>query len=194
MLEHKQIKRIFEGALMAAEGEPLSLPRLKQILPDNDLENKELREIINELAEDYRGHGIELKEVASGFRFQVCADLSQWVSKLWEERVPRYSRALLETLALIAYRQPITRAEIEDVRGVSLSSNIIRTLFERQWIKVAGHKDVPGKPALLVTTNEFLDYFNLKSIKELPTLKELSDLDQAALQLELSLNSENRED
>jgi segregation and condensation protein B len=194
MLEHKQIKRIFEGALMAAEGEPLSIPRLKQILSDNDIENKGLREILNELIEDYRGHGIELKEVASGFRFQVCADLSQWVSKLWEERAPRYSRALLETLALIAYRQPITRAEIEDVRGVSLSSNIIRTLFERQWIKVAGHKDVPGKPALLVTTNEFLDYFNLKSIKELPTLKELSDLDQAAVQLELSLNSESRED
>jgi segregation and condensation protein B len=194
MLEHKQIKRIFEGALMAAEGEPLPLSRLKQIMPDNDIENNELREIINELVGDYRGHGIELKEVASGFRFQVCADLCQWISKLWEERAPRYSRALLETLALIAYRQPITRAEIEDVRGVSLSSNIIRTLFERQWIKVAGHKDMPGKPALLVTTNEFLDYFNLKSIKELPTLKELSDLDQAALQLELSLNSETRED
>ena len=190
MLEHKQIKRILEGALMAAEGEPLSLRRFKQILSDNDIENNGLKETLNELAEDYRGRGIELKEVASGFRFQVCADLSQWVSKLWEERAPRYSRALLETLALIDYRQPITRAEIEDVRGVSLSSNIIRTLFERQWIKVAGHKDVPGKPALLVTTNEFLDHFNLKSIKELPILKELSDIDQAALQLELNLDSE----
>lgn len=190
MLEHKQIKRILKGALMAAEGEPLSLGRFKQILSDNDIENKELKETLNELTEDYRGRGIELKEVASGFRFQVCADLSQWVSKLWEERAPRYTRALLETLALIAYRQPITRAEIENVRGVSLSSNIIRTLFERQWIKVAGHKDVPGKPALLVTTNEFLDHFNLKSIKELPILKELSDIDQAALQLELNLDSE----
>jgi len=190
MLEHKQIKRILEGALMAAEGEPLSLRRFKQILSDNDIENNGLKETLNELAEDYRGRGIELKEVASGFRFQVCVDLNQWVSKLWEERAPRYSRALLETLALIAYRQPITRAEIEDVRGVSLSSNIIRTLFERQWIRVAGHKDVPGKPALLVTTNEFLDHFNLKSIKELPILKELSDIDQAALQLELNLDSE----
>lgn len=170
---NKQIKRIIEGALMAAGGKPLAIDYLIQLLgEENKLENKELKDIINELSEDYKERGIELQEVASGYRFQVCTDLSPWVSKLWEEKPPRYSRALLETLSLIAYRQPITRAEIEDVRGVSVSTNIIRTLMEHEWIRIAGHKDVPGRPALFVTTNKFLDYFNLKSIKDLPILKE----------------------
>lgn len=165
----KQIKRIVEGALMASSGEPLSIDDFAKLLEDgNKIEIKELQNILNELSDDYVGHGIELKQVASGYRFQVCADLGKWISKLWQEKPTRYSRALLETLALIAYRQPMTRAEIENVRGVSVSTNIIRTLMEREWIKIAGHKDVPGKPALYITTRKFLDYFNLQSIKELP--------------------------
>ncbi len=170
-VDTKQIKRIIEGALMAAGGKPLSINYLTQILgEENNIENKELRSIISELVDDYNGRGIELQEVASGYRFQVCKDLSPWISKLWEEKPARYSRALLETLSLIAYRQPITRAEIEDVRGVAVSSNIIRTLIDHEWIRIAGYKDVPSKPALFVTTNKFLDYFSLKSIKDLPVL------------------------
>ncbi len=163
----KQIKRIIEGALMASE-QPLSIDDLAKLLEDENVEINELQNILNELFEDYADRGIELKQVASGYRFQVSEDLDKWISKLWEEKPVRYSRALLEILALIAYRQPITRAEIEDVRGVSVSTNIIRTLMEREWIKIAGHKNVPGKPALYVTTDKFLDYFNLQSIKELP--------------------------
>jgi segregation and condensation protein B len=164
----KQIKRIIEGALMASE-QPLSIDDFAKLLEiANKSEINELQSILNELSDDYARRGIELKQVASGYRFQVCADLGKWISKLWEEKPIRYSRALLEILALIAYRQPITRAEIEDVRGVSVSTNIIRTLMEREWIKIVGHKNVPGKPALYVTTDKFLDYFNLQSIKELP--------------------------
>ncbi|MCK4609277.1 MAG: SMC-Scp complex subunit ScpB [Gammaproteobacteria bacterium] len=192
-IEAYKVKRIFEGVLMAAAGKPLTVSYLAQLLgKENEFENKALKEILKELSEDYRGRGITLEEVASGYRFQVSVDLSPWVGKLWEEKPARYSRAMMETLALIAYRQPITRAEIEEVRGVAVSSNIVRTLIDHEWIKIAGHKDVPGRPALFVTTNKFLDYFNLKSIKELPTLKELADLDKAAVQLELSLN-ENAE-
>lgn len=190
ILETKQIKRIIEGALLAA-AEPLSISDISQILGDgNNLDNKELCALIEELGNEYINRGIELKRVASGYRFQVCADLSPWISRLWEERPPRYSRALLETLALIAYRQPVTRAEIEDVRGVAAGTNIIRTLIEREWIKIAGHKDVPGKPALYVTTDKFLDYFNLKSLKELPILEDLPDLNKAAVQLELKLTED----
>jgi len=165
----KQIKRIIEGALMASE-QPLSIDDFVKLLKDENTEINGLQNILNELSNDYAGRGIELKQVASGYRFQVCTDLSKWISKLWEEKPIRYSRALLEILSLIAYRQPITRAEIEDIRGVSVSTNIIRTLMEREWIRIAGHKDVPGKPALYVTTSKFLDYFNLQSIKELPVV------------------------
>jgi segregation and condensation protein B len=128
--------------------------------------------------EQYAGSGLELKQVASGFRLQVKPAYETWVSRLWDQRPPRYSRALLETLALIAYRQPITRGEIEDIRGVSVSTNIIRTLQEREWVRPLGHKDVPGKPALYGTTRAFLDYFNLKTLNQLPTLAEIRDLDQ----------------
>lgn len=121
---------------------------------------------------------MELVEVASGWRFQVRSDYSKWVNRLFEERPPRYSRALLETLAIIAYRQPITRAEIEEIRGVSISGSIIKTLQEREWIRVVGHRDVPGKPELLATTREFLDYFNIKKLSELPSLSEIKDFDQ----------------
>jgi segregation and condensation protein B len=134
-----------------------------------------LRRALEALATDYQGRGIELKEVASGYRVQVRRGMSDWLQALWEERAPRYTRALLETLALVAYRQPITRAEIEEVRGVVVSTNIIRTLLERNWIRVVGHRDVPGKPAMFGTTREFLDYFGLKKLEDLPTLAEIKD-------------------
>ncbi|MCL5260866.1 MAG: SMC-Scp complex subunit ScpB [Gammaproteobacteria bacterium] len=173
---NEQLKFIVEGLLMASD-EPISVETIFKIVKtdDNQLEIKEIRDIINALVCDYAGRGIELKEVASGWRFQVRHDLSPWISKLWEERPPRYSRALLETLALIAYRQPITRAEIEDVRGVAVSSNIIKTLMDHDWIKVAGYKEVPGRPALFVTTKKFLDHFNLQSLQDLPPLMEFTD-------------------
>lgn len=146
-------------------------------------ERDAVRQALAELAVDYEGRGFELKEVASGFRIQVRDDYAPWVSRLWEEKPPKYSRALLETLALIAYRQPITRAEIEDIRGVAVSSNIVKTLLEREWIRVVGHKELPGRPAMYATTRQFLDYFNLKSLAELPTLSELRDLEQISAEL-----------
>jgi segregation and condensation protein B len=138
----------------------------------------DIRKAIQELVEKYQHGGMELKQVASGYRFQVRADYEVWVARLWEQKPPRYSRALMETLALIAYRQPITRGEIEDIRGVSVSTNIIKTLQERDWVKSLGHKEVPGRPTLYGTTREFLDYFNLKTLNELPTLAEIRDIDQ----------------
>jgi len=180
-----QLKRILEGALLAA-GEPLTLERLNHLFPEGQAPNNaELRSALKEIASDFTGRGFELKEVASGWRFQVCEDLSDWVSHLWEEKPARYSRALLETLSLIAYRQPVTRGEIEEVRGVSVSSNIIRTLLEREWVRVVGHRDVPGRPAMYATTKIFLDYFNLKTLDELPALSEIRDLDKINAELEL---------
>lgn len=187
-LTTQQIKNIIEAAIMSANGEPVSLKELTQIFA---VENLSLSPAISELQAEYAQRGIELQEVASGYRFQVKPELMPWVSRLWAEAPPRYSRALLETLALIAYRQPITRAEIEDIRGVTVSSSIIRTLLDHEWIKIAGHKQVPGKPAFFVTTDKLLDHFNLKSIKDLPPLSAISDLDQAASQLELVLEAEN---
>lgn len=170
------LKTVIEGLIMAAEG-PISLDDLRKILHANNnlLENNEIQEILNELVNDYAGRGLELKQVSSGWRFHVKQELSPWISKLWEERPPKYSRAFLETLALIAYRQPITRAEIEEVRGVSVSSNIVKTLVEHEWVKIAGYKEVPGKPALYVTTKKFLDHFNLKSLIDLPPLVEFTE-------------------
>jgi len=189
MAEPAQLKRIVEGALLAAD-EPLALDRLSRLFGESEApSNDELRAALSEIAEDHKDRGFELKQVASGWRFQVCQDLSPWVGKLWEERPSRYSRALLETLALIAYRQPATRAEIEDVRGVSVSSSIVRTLLEREWIRVVGHRDVPGKPAMYGTTKVFLDYFNLKNLAELPTLSEIRDLDKINEELDLEVVS-----
>lgn len=185
MTEYNQLKRILEGALLAA-GEPLSLERLAALFMEHERpSNAQLRAELNELAIDFEGRGFELKEVASGWRFQVCEDLSEWVGRLWEEKPARYSRALLETLSLIAYRQPVTRGEVEEVRGVSVSSHIIRTLLEREWVRVVGHRDVPGRPAMYATTKIFLDYFNLKTLEELPTLSETRDLDKINAELEL---------
>ncbi len=175
-MDENEIKHVVEAALLAA-GRPLTLDRLVELFaakgggPDRPT----LKRVLDVLASDYEGRGIELKEVATGYRVQVKRSMSDWLQPLWEERAPRYTRALLETLALVAYRQPITRAEIEEVRGVVVSTNIVRTLLERNWIRVVGHRDVPGKPAMFGTTKEFLDYFGLKKLEELPTLAELKD-------------------
>ena len=146
-------------------------------------ERQQIKDALESLEEDYADRGIELKKVASGYRLQAKSDVANWVNKLWTERSPRYTRALLETLAIIAYRQPITRGEIESIRGVSVSSNVIKTLLEREWVKVAGHRDVPGRPAVYASTRHFLDYFNLNSLSELPSLAELRDLDAIASDL-----------
>lgn len=179
------VKRILEGALLAS-GETLNIVRFGTLFEDYERPDEAtIRELLGEIATEYIGRGIELKEVASGFRIQVNKDLGPWVSRLWTEKPPRYSRALLETLSLIAYRQPITRGEIEDIRGVAVSSDMVKSLMERDWIRVVGHRDVPGRPALYATTHEFLDYFNLKSLDELPTLAELRDLDKMNQELHL---------
>lgn len=169
-------KKIVEALILAAE-QPLSVERLYKIFAQNNnvLELDELKNIINELTNDYSEKCIELKEVSSGWRFQVRAEMKDWIAKLYEERPPRYSRAFMEILALVAYRQPITRAEIEEIRGVVVSSNIIKTLIEHEWVKVVGYKEVPGRPALLATTKKFLDHFNLKHLDELPPLIEFTD-------------------
>ena len=177
---------IIEGALLAA-GEPLSKKQLAQLFDELDRPStSDITSALAEVAERCDGRGFELAEVASGFRFQVRQNLSPWISKLWVERPVRYSRALLETLSLIAYRQPITRGEIEDIRGVAVSSNIMKSLLERRWVRVVGHRDVPGKPAMYATTREFLDYFNLKSLDQLPPLADVKDLETmtSALPLE----------
>lgn len=183
-MDAELLKKIIEGALFAA-GQPLNIEALGLLFDEAERpDNATLRSTLEALMEDYAGRGIELKEVSSGFRFQVRQETGPWVSRLWEEKPARYSRALLETLALIAYRQPITRSEIEEIRGVSVSSHIIKTLIEREWIRVAGHRDVPGRPALFATTREFLDSFNLKSLTELPSLSEIRDLEKINEELE----------
>jgi segregation and condensation protein B len=182
-----QLKTIVEGALLAA-GRPLSLAEIADLFDlDKRPGSAELRAAIAELRSDYEGRGVELAEISTGFRLQVRRELGPWISRLWEEKPVRYSRALLETLALIAYRQPITRGDIEEVRGVSVNPNIIRTLQEREWVRVVGHRDVPGKPELLATTRTFLDYFGLKSLDELPTLAEIKDFDQVNPEMELDI-------
>ncbi len=189
-ITQQQLKNIVEAALLAA-GEPLSVDRLFALFDEEPLpEKKAINEAIESLQADCEGRGIELRELASGYRYQAKSDVSRWVSRLWEERAPRYSRALLETLALVAYRQPITRAEIEDIRGVAVSSSIMKTLMERGWVRIIGHRDVPGRPALYASTKEFLDYFNLKSLDELPTLNELKDIDKINAELDLRLPGE----
>lgn len=169
-----------------AAGRPLSLDQMLDLFQEDAQPDKsELRAAVDALRADYSDRSIEVLETGAGFRINVRSEYATWVSRLWEERPPRYSRAMLETLALIAYRQPVTRGEIEDVRGVSVSSNIIKTLMERDWIKEVGHRDVPGKPALLATTKEFLNYFGLKSLNDLPTLSEIKDLDSINCELDL---------
>lgn len=173
-----QLKQLIEAAIFVADS-PVSKDQMQATLLDGlNVSKKLLEETLVELKLDYQPRGVQLIEVASGFRFQSMDSLSPWLSKMWHEQVPRYSRAMMETLALIAYRQPITRGEIEDVRGVSVSSHIIKTLSEREWVKIVGHKEVPGRPALYATTKAFLDYFSLKSLSELPPMEEISDSGQ----------------
>ena len=163
-----QLKQLVEAAIFVADA-PVSIQQLRDtVLSDFTVAERTLKTVINELTLDYQPRGIQLVKVASGYRFQSVDALSPWLSKLWQETAPKYSRAMLETLALIAYRQPITRGEIEQVRGVAVSSSIMKTLTEREWVKVVGHKEVPGRPALYATTNTFLDYFSLSSLSELP--------------------------
>jgi segregation and condensation protein B len=182
-----QLQRILEAALLAA-ARPLDLDELLALFPEQERPDRTaLRNALADLREQYDSHAMELREVASGYRIQIRSDYTPWVSRLWEERAPRYSRALLETIAIIAYRQPITRADVEDVRGVSLSTSILRTLLDRRWIRAVGHRDVPGRPALYGTTREFLDYFGLKNLDELPPLAELRDIDELGVALELGL-------
>ncbi|WP_444884166.1 SMC-Scp complex subunit ScpB [Microbulbifer sp. PSTR4-B] len=171
------LRRILEGALLAS-AQPLSEEKLLSLLDEEERPSATtLRDVLGEIAESYAGRGFELKKVASGWRFQVPEDLAPWVNRLWEEKAQRYSRATLETLAIIAYRQPVTRGDIEEIRGVAVSSQIVRTLLDRGWIKVVGHRDVPGKPSLYATTRDFLDYFNLSSLDDLPTLAEIRDIE-----------------
>ncbi len=185
-MSNEQLKDVVEAALLAY-GQPLSVDQLREMFDEYERpEATEVRRVLTQLAEECAGRPVELIEVANGWRLQVRAGFSSRLSKLWQERPSRYSRALLETLALIAYRQPITRAEIEDVRGVTVNPNIVRTLTERGWIRVVGHREVPGHPELLGTTREFLDYFSLKSLDELPSLAALKDMDDVGIQLEFS--------
>ncbi len=181
----EHLQRIVEGALLAA-GKPLTVEEIVALFDDSERPaNDTIRAVLAAIAQQCAGRGFELREVASGFRFQVIQDVAPWIARLWEEKPQRYSRALLETLALIAYRQPITRGDIEDIRGVAVATNIIKTLLERDWVRVVGHKDVPGRPAMYATTRKFLDYFNLKNLDDLPTLAEIRDLD--SLNTELAL-------
>lgn len=182
-----KLKNIVEAALLAA-GRPLGFEQLQALFAEHERpERADLKNAIEALANDYEDRPICLTEVASGWRIQVREEMSPWLSRLWQDRPARYSRALLETLALIAYRQPITRGEIEDIRGVSVSSNIMRTLMERGWVRIVGHRDVPGRPGMYATTREFLDYFGLKKLDELPPLAEIRDLDSINVELDLGL-------
>ena len=186
----EQIRKIVEGALLAAD-RPLSVDQILAIFGEAEAPTRTVIEhVLSRIELACEGRGFELRRVASGFRFQVREELSPWVGRLWEEKPQRYSRALLETLALIAYRQPITRGEIEEVRGVSVSTGIVRTLMDREWIRVVGYREVPGRPAMYATTRRFLDYFNLQSLDELPPLSEVRDLDTISREVEERMQEE----
>jgi segregation and condensation protein B len=184
-MNDQYVRNVIEAALLAA-GRPLAADELAGLFDERDgPPAEEVQAAIGALRDDYETRGLELVEVASGYRIQIRAAVAQPVSRLWQERPTKYSRALLETLALVAYRQPITRGEIEQIRGVAVNPNIIKTLLERSWIRVIGHRDVPGKPELLGTTREFLDYFSLKKLDDLPTLAQLKELEDLRVQLTL---------
>ena len=184
-MKTKQLKNIIEAALLAAD-HPLTVEQLYRLFEDDEKQpsKDDIRKVVTDLIDECEGRGFELKKIASGYRYQTRVDIQPWVSKLKTERPPRYSRAFMETLALVMYRQPITRAEIEDVRGVSVSSSIFKVLLEREWVKIVGHKEVPGRPAMYGTTKKLLDYFNLKTLNELPSLAEIKDLDAVHPELE----------
>jgi segregation and condensation protein B len=184
-MNEQYVKNVVEAALLAA-GRPVAMDELIGVFDERDGSNAdEVKSAIASLMAEYESRGLELLEVASGYRIQIKAGVAEPVSRLWQERPAKYSRALLETLALVAYRQPITRGEIEQIRGVTVNPHIIKTLLERGWIRVLGHRDVPGKPELLGTTREFLDYFSLKKLDDLPTLAQLKELEDLRVQLTL---------
>lgn len=186
----RKIQAITEAALLAS-GKPMSLDQLRDLFDEPERPARQVMEHVMVLLDAAcEGRGFELKKVASGYRLQVREAYAPWVGRLFEEKPQRYSRALLETLALIAYRQPITRGEIEDIRGVTVSSNIIRTLQEREWVRVVGHKDVPGRPAMYATTRQFLDYFNLQGLDQLPPLSEIRDLEEIGREIEKNMQAE----
>lgn len=187
----EKMQAIIEAALMVA-GHPLTIAALQNLFPEEDRPDAAIiKTLLNQIQERHADSGIELHEVSSGFRIQAKAELSPWLAKLWEERAPRYSRAFLETLSIIAYKQPITRAEIEEIRGVTVSSNIVKTLMEREWIRIIGHKEIPGRPAIFGTTRTFLDHFGLKSLSDLPSLAEFKDIETQEAQLQVQLAIEN---
>ena len=187
-MEIDQLKNVIEAILLAA-GRPMSIDQLLAMFAENEKpERSDIRNAVEVLQADYETRGIALIQVGGGYRIQVRETMQPWVAPLWEEKPARYTRALLETLALIAYRQPVTRGEIEEVRGVSVSTTIIKTLLEREWVHVVGHREVPGRPAMYGTTKKFLDYFSLKSLNELPSLAELRDLNEIGKDLELDLS------
>jgi segregation and condensation protein B len=186
-LQKAELKNLIEAALLAA-GEPLTIERLLAMFPDESRPSRQaVSDALKELERDYEGRGIELKRIDRGYRVQTRERYAEWLGRLSQERPPRYSRALLETLAIIAYRQPVTRGDIESIRGVSVSSEIVHALLEREWIRQVGHRDTPGKPALYGTTRQFNEYFNLASLDELPPLADLRDLDEIGRQLDLRL-------
>lgn len=189
-MDPQRLARILEAAIFAAD-EPLGIDRMLALFPEDEMPARDdVKAALDGLQADYVERAIELRRVASGWRFQVRQEFASAISGLWRERAPRYSRALLETLAIIAYRQPVTRAEIEDIRGVSLSSSIMKTLHEREWIRIAGHKELPGRPAVYATTKAFLDHFNLASLGELPPIEELRDIVEVHPELDLTLGDE----
>jgi segregation and condensation protein B len=187
-MDDQPLKNIIEAILLAA-GRSLTLDQMLAMFAENEKpERGDVREAIKLLQADYEQRGIALVQVGGGFRIQIRETMQPWVSRIWQEKPARYSRALLETLSLVAYRQPITRGEIENVRGVTVSTSIMRTLLERNWVHVVGHRDVPGHPAMYGTTKQFLDYFSLKSLSDLPALSELRDLSTIGAELELDLS------
>ena len=189
-MQNDKLQNILEAILISAD-KPLSIEKLLGFFQTEDLVNRnDMKKALFDLQQRFTSHGFELIETASGYRFQTKEEYKQWVTQHWDEKPAKYSRALLETLALIVYRQPITRAEIEDIRGVAVSSHIVKTLQERDWIRIVGHKEVPGRPALLGTTRQFLDYFNLKSLDEMPSLSEIQDIDKLYPELDLRMKEE----
>ena len=190
-MDNEQRKKIVEATLMSAS-QALNVDQLLKLFADDadEVSRDDIKAIVQSLQEDCQERGYELKKVASGFRYQTREEVQPWVDKLRPERPPRYSRAFMETLALVVYKQPITRAEIEDVRGVAVSTSIFKVLLEREWVKIIGHKEVPGRPAMYGTTRKLLDYFNLSSLNELPDLAEIKDIDDIAPDLALIVNEE----
>ncbi len=190
-ISKEKLQQIIEGALLAY-GQPMTMAKMQALFVEEDEADRpgkeEIQAALEDIQADCKKKGYELKEISSGYRFQVKQEIAPWINQLWEEKPQKYSRALMETLALIAYRQPITRGDIEEIRGVAVSSTIIRTLIEREWVRIVGHRDVPGRPALYATTKQFLDYFNLKNLEDLPPLGEINDLDD--LNEELEFNEE----